>query len=191
MHFLQKFCSISSPSFQCRILSVFEGYGTSINVSLPPYTLIIMYLQVCSFFQQASQGRYVWSTVYKYCRLPRLPGPFPGQTARHLENSLTQSAKLQRNWASSPQAIVKPLCTQTFNCHLSNVCGTLLIGPWFVVAGSSQIVCYDMDSENSDGSIIYDAPLRIYSFSAAGALCSGEQCIAYIVIQENANNSQR
>ncbi|OJA17330.1 hypothetical protein AZE42_05917 [Rhizopogon vesiculosus] len=141
---------------------------------------------VCSSFQQASQDRHVWSTVYKYCRLPRLPGPFLGHTALYLENYLIQSAKLQRNWASSPQVIVKPLYTQTFHWPLSDdVHGSLLIGPWLIVAASRHIICYNVDSGNHDGSVMYDASqFRIYAFSAVGPQYSGEQHSAYLIVQE-------
>jgi len=96
---------------------------------------------------------------------------------------LTQSAKLKRNWT---QAIVKPLYNRTLHWPLSNdVRGSLLIGSWIIVAGSKQIVCYNMHMRGGDGSIIYDAsPSGIYAFTATGALYYGEQHSAYLIVQE-------
>ena len=190
-HFLQKLYTISSPSFQCGISSAFEGYGLSaLSACRLTRSIMMTYMQVCSSFQKASQDRHVWSTVYRHCRLPRLPGPLPRHTARHLENFLKESIVLQNNWA---QAIVKPVSIRRLHFPSSNdIRGTLFIGSWLVVAGSKQILCYNVESESNDGTIIYEASLsQIYAFSGAVALDSGEQYGAYLILQESIVGSQR
>ncbi|KAG0708388.1 hypothetical protein DFH29DRAFT_1075679, partial [Suillus ampliporus] len=153
---------------------------------------IIRVRRVCRYFQKASQDRHVWSTVYKNSRLPRLPGPFPGQTALYLENSLTQSAKLQRNWTSSTQVVAKPLYTRSrqwpyaLRARLEFRTTTFLMGPWLIVAVRDKIVCYDVDSGNDDASVLYNAQSQfgISTVDFAQAPYSGGQHSACLAVQE-------
>ncbi|KAG1740798.1 uncharacterized protein EDB91DRAFT_1081878 [Suillus paluster] len=142
---------------------------------------IIRLRRVCGYLHQASQDRFVWSMVYKSCRLPRFPGPLPEQTTLHLENSLTQSAK----WASSAQATVKSHSTrQSHDLYRDSTHGSaLFIDHWVVVATSEQISCYDVDSENA--SIIYNASqFRIAGFQVVEVPYSPGRRGAFLLVQE-------
>lgn len=84
--------------------------------------------------------------MYHNTSLLRPPGPFPFQSAKYLEHTLVQAAKVAIKW-SQPKS--DPVRTRSVEKGLEgNIVDhpTLLFGRWLIAADSRGIRCYDLDS---------------------------------------------
>jgi hypothetical protein len=82
----------------------------------------------------------------------RPPGPFPSQSATHLEQELKKYINLDDEWTSfSPAPASKRVLPMEFTMRAENM--TIILGRYLLLTGYEEMRCYDLDLPDVEGKV--------------------------------------
>jgi hypothetical protein len=127
--------------------------------------LTIIYWQVSRQCHRLTHEKTVWVNAYRKSTILRPPGPFPSQSAGHLEQTLKKSIDLYANWTSpSPRPVSRRTLDLRNDTEVKDM--KLLLGRYLLVKGDLQLRCYDLDSVVDGGEGVAIRLIASYDMSA-------------------------